>query len=828
MKQDEGTKKTISKKILRIALRILAIFVALYLLAMTGISIYVSSSKDKLLGLINSKMNNAVLGDLKVGNTEITVWRSFPDIGIRLENISLKDSLYHKPFLQAEDITIKTGLLDLIGNKLKISSVDVENAFIHSFTTEDGYSNAYVIQPKVTTKKQNKKAVVFGKLNLNNVSVILENAIKQKRFAGMIKDGKIGMRLSGTNYHISFDEDILLQGLGFNLPKGYWLENQRIEAKWKLEFETTNKVLTISETKVKIQGQPFTIKGKFEMGEKSQFHLEASTKGINYDSALNILKPNTRNKLSKVNLSGPVDADVILNGVLNKRGDPFVKVNFQTTQNNINTPVLNLSDCKFTGEYFNQVNTEIAPNDSNSRITITGFTSSWGEIQMDAPKIIISNLIKPIIEFQFSTQCTLPQLDNALGSETFGFTKGNAKLSFAYNGPLIPDPSLLNRVNASIAIEDGTIFYAPRNITFSACSGDINIADNMLSVNNLQCNVNTTHFIVNVKGQDINSYAGNGDSKATISCDVESPAINLNDFKSFFAKKGQVKAKKKKAGIGTVLNSLDNTLEKSNLAVTLKSQQVTLNQFLANNVNASLLFGSNGWSIKQASLQHADGSFSISGIMRPVGNNYHETNLQASLNHINVKKLFHAFDNFGQKSITAANLQGVMDAKANISIGISNAGTLINKSMDGKIFFSLKNAALYNFKPLLNIQKYAFKNRDLNNVQFAELKDTFEIRKGEIYIKRMPVQSSALTMYVEGVYSTEGNTDLLIQIPVSSLANTPDNNDFKKIDKDKLAHPGTSINLRARDGDDGQIKISLDLFNKYKKEKQKKEKEKQQ
>lgn len=828
MEQDTSINKPISKKILRIALRVLAVFVCLYLLAMTAVSIYVASSKDKLLGLLNTNMNDAVLGDLKVGKTDITVWSSFPDIGIRLEDVSIKDSVYHQPFLQAGEITVKAGLFGLMGNKLKIASVKIEDAQVHSFIDSNGYSNAYVIKPKNKSKKQNKKTVLFSKLYFNNVSVVLENAIKQKRFAGKINDGKMEMRLSGSKYHISFDENILLQGLGFNLPKGYWLENQEINAKWKLEFDTTGKVLTIKETKVKIQEQPFTIKGKFELGEKSLFHLEATTKDINYASALAILKPNTRNKLNKINLSGPVDADVTLDGVLNKRGDPSVKINFQTAKNNINTPVMNLNECNFKGEYFNHVNTEIAPSDSNSSVTITGFTSSWDEIQIKAPKIIISNLIKPNIEFQFSTQCTLPQLDNALGSETFGFTKGNAKLFFAYNGPLIPDPSLLNRANAKIEIEDGTIFYAPRNITFSSCNGAISIAENSISVNNFQCNVNTTHFTVNVNGQEINNITGNGSGKTTINCDVESPAIDLNDFKSFFAKKGQVKAKNKKGGIGTAINSLDNTLANGDLSVTLKSQQVSLNNFLAKNVSASLLFGNNGWSIRQASLQHADGSFNISGNMHPAGNNYHETNLQATLSHINVKKLLHAFDNFGQKSITSANLEGIMDAKANITVGISNAGALINKSLDGKVFFSLKDAALNNFKPLLKIQKYAFKNRDLNNVQFAELKDTFEIKKGDIYIKRMPVQSSALTMYIEGVYSTEGNTDILIQVPVSSLTNNPDNSNFKKIDKNKLAHPGTSINLRARDGDDGQIKISLDLFNNYKKEQKRKEKEKQQ
>ncbi len=90
----------------------------------------------------------------------------------------------------------------------------------------------------------------------------------------------------------------------------------------------------------------------------------------------------------------------------------------------------------------------------------------------------------------------------------------------------------------------------------------------------------------------------------------------------------------------------------------------------------------------------------------------------------------------------------------------------------------------------------------------------------------MPVQSSAITMYIEGVYSTANRTDILIQVPMSSLTNKPGDKDFKKIDRAKMDDPGRSINLRARDGDDGQVKISLDLFNKYKKEKRRKQREK--
>ncbi|HEY2726179.1 MAG TPA: hypothetical protein VGI61_03325, partial [Parafilimonas sp.] len=93
-----------------------------------------------------------------------------------------------------------------------------------------------------------------------------------------------------------------------------------------------------------------------------------------------------------------------------------------------------------------------------------------------------------------------------------------------------------------------------------------------------------------------------------------------------------------------------------------------------------------------------------------------------------------------------------------------------------------------------------------------------DIQNGDLYIQRMPIQSSALTMYIEGIYSFADRTDISIQVPLSTLVSKPD--DFKKIDPAKADRPGPSIYLRAKDKG-GQVKIGLDVLrklrgNKYK------------
>jgi hypothetical protein len=804
--------KSFSKKTWRRILRIAIVIAGIYLLFMIGLSIYISSSKERLLTFLSERMKETIIGELKIDKADITVWQTFPKIGIKLTNVTISDSFYHRPFLNAKQIIGKVGLLDVLGMKVKVSSIEINDAVIHTFTEKNGYTNSYVLKPQNKPKRKGKKPVVISNLELNNVIAISENAIKQKRFEIRIREADADINLNAGKYFIDLDEDIFVRGLGFNLPKGYWLENQRIQAEWKLQFDTAGSILSFNDTKVKIQEQPFIMKGAFYMNAPAtHFRIEASTKNISYANAMALLKPTTSAKIKKINFSKGLNVKLVLDGPLAYKTIPLVKVDFSTADNNLTTPVINFNNCSFTGNFINQVNSALPRTDDNSRVTINSFVSKWGDIELKAQHIAVTNLLHPILQFEFYSQCTLPQLDEQLSSSTLRFINGNAKLYLAYNGALIADASLLDQLNAKIRINNGKIVYIPRNLTFSECNGNISLTGNNLLVDSFQCNLNTNHFIVNITGKNLNRISSKEPGKADINCNVYSPAIDLADFKVLFSQKNKVVAKTQKGGLAKTANSIDNAVESGNLFFNMRAGKITLQNFQATNVTANILFQEDDWQIQKAFLQHADGTFNLTAKVHQVSDALHQLSAQMNLQHINVKKLFYGFNNFSQTTLTSGNINGTMDSKTNITGNINSSGKLVLSTLNGQMYFSLKNAALINFEPFLNMQKYVFKKRDLKNVQFAELKDTFDIRNGDIYIHRMPIQSSALTMYIEGLYSFGDRTDISIQVPLTTLVNKPDN--YKKVSKAKNDRPGPSIYLRAKDKN-GQVKIGLDLFRK--------------
>jgi hypothetical protein len=108
-----------------------------------------------------------------------------------------------------------------------------------------------------------------------------------------------------------------------------------------------------------------------------------------------------------------------------------------------------------------------------------------------------------------------------------------------------------------------------------------------------------------------------------------------------------------------------------------------------------------------------------------------------------------------------------------------------------------------------------FKNRDFSNIRFAEIKDKLHFSKGSIQIERMEINSTVLSLYVNGVYGLTGKTDISIQVPLSNLKKR--NKDFKAENYGGESRGGMSVFLRAKTDDDGTIKIKYDPFKRFRK-----------
>ena len=292
--------------------------------------------------------------------------------------------------------------------------------------------------------------------------------------------------------------------------------------------------------------------------------------------------------------------------------------------------------------------------------------------------------------------------------------------------------------------------------------------------------------------------------KIVLNWEVKSPQLHLGEFLGFLNARPNV-IQVKSRGKGTFGKDLNNVFNKSKVNLNLAVDKIYYKKFLATDATAQLFVSEQGIEIKNTRVKHANGSINVTGNLYQTGNAT-KFAIDAVVANANVKSLFYGFDNFGLQSITYKNITGSLFSKVKLNGRISNRGVLMPNSLSGLIAFNLKNGALLNFQPLINVGKFAFPLRDLNNITFSDLGGALDVRGEKINIRPMKISSSVLNLDVAGIYAMNKGTNITMDVP---LRNPKKDLGSSRQEQVENRMSGIVLHLVAVDGEDGKIKIKL-------------------
>ena len=136
-------------------------------------------------------------------------------------------------------------------------------------------------------------------------------------------------------------------------------------------------------------------------------------------------------------------------------------------------------------------------------------------------------------------------------------------------------------------------------------------------------------------------------------------------------------------------------------------------------------------------------------------------------------------------------------------------------TLKGDVDFKIRDGKIQDFEPLQKMSNFLFKKRDFTDVQFAEIRSHFRLTGQTLDISRMEIESSVLTLFLEGRYSLADSTDMSIQVPLSNLKKRDKTYEPENVGVD--AKVGPSVFLRVSKGKDGKMGINYVPFKKFKK-----------
>lgn len=725
---------------------------------------------------------------------------------------------HHYPFLQAEKVFAKLSILQMMKKESPVKGLRIQNGKIYLYTDTAGYTNTYLLHPKkdpgaATTSGKSKNSI--KSIDFDNVRLTVDDRKENKfhdfairSFEMQLDDDDSSMLVFNTK------TDILIHSLAFNKNAGSFVQEKTFTGKFDLQYHTKTNQLSFDSIDIKISGHPFNLSGRFDLqGPGPQFNLRAHTKQIGYEFAKAILTKKIATAMSIVQVEKKIDADVSLGGPLNA-GDPVLNVTWNIKNSHLGTPFFDFDDASLDGFYTNEVTPGLPRRDPNSKIVINRFSASWHGLPVTSSQIEILNLYEPTLICDLQSSFPLPRLNTLIGSDNIVLESGDGSLNLTYKGPIVRNNNTNSFINGQLTFKNGTILYAPRDVYMKNVNGDMAFRNSDVFIENLDCDVLDNKFRMEGAARNLLTLVNTDPNKVNIDWKIYSPALNLNSFLYLLKPRKKIIRKKTgKSGLENISTRIDAILDRGRINVSLQTPRMNYKKLQAKNVLADVTLLQDRYLLNNVSMEQAGGKVNLSGSLVTEKVNYHTAEIAAAFNNVNVSQVFSEFNNFGQDGINAKNITGQLTAKVNAQLALNDDGNAYPNSIKSIVDFSLKNGSLVDFDPVKKLQNLLFKNRDFENIKFAELKNRLEISNQEVKINRMEIQSNVLSLFVEGVYSMKGNTDMSIQLPLSNLKKRKADYKPENIGTDKRG--GASIYLRGRPGKDGNIQFKPDLFKKF-------------
>lgn len=802
------------RKWLRIILITGGILIALLVLLFLGMTWYIHANKDNFLKQITAQLNDRLSGNIRIGDMEPSLLKSFPNVSIALKKVVLEDSLFqqhHHPLLDVNDIFVRVNTLSLLRKHVDVNEISLQDGTIFLYTDTTGYSNTYVLQRKSAPEKKSKgsKDANISKLTLKNISFIIDNRQKFKLFHLDIHqlDGK--MDATDTSIQFTMISDILSKSFAFNTTKGSYLKDKKLQLNLSVIFNKRTKILQIPQQEIRIDDHPVLITGQFGFGEKPPpFRLKINANQVLLHDAASWLSPNISTKLSSITLTKPLDAEANLDGHMKYRDTPKVLITWKTTNNVLVSTMGEWTNCNFTGRFNNEVLPGQGHNDENSAVNIFGLSATLAGVPLKADTIRVVNLKQPLLRGHFRSDFPLTNLNSGPDESPILFKEGSANADLYYTGPVLASDNTPSSLEGVVQVKQGAFTYLPRNLSFHDASASLRFTGQDLLLENIRIQTQKSNLQMDGMVKNLLNLYFTTPEKIELTWNIRSQLVDLNEFKSFLSPRRKVKASRsqQKAKMSRVNRQLDVVLASSNVIMQVQLDKVTYQRFNAQNVKASLQLTNTDILLKQIALQHAGGNMQMTGTLHQQGNN-NNFNMNATVNNVHISQLFYAFDNFGMSSLKSDNLKGNVSAKVNLKGNVLDNGSLAKNSLYGTINFNLKNGALVNFGPLTDIGLFAFRKRHLDSITIENLSNTFQVQGNKILIPPMRIASSAINIDVNGVYGIDGGTNINLDIPLRNPAK--DSAITDKEEKRKRSRKGIVLHLRAVSEKDGKVKIKL-------------------
>jgi len=463
------------------------------------------------------------------------------------------------------------------------------------------------------------------------------------------------------------------------------------------------------------------------------------------------------------------------------------------------------------------LSTNTASDKAIRSVTMDQFNANLWETTLLNGKLKIPDLSDPELLADLHVRIPVEELGRIITSRWLRFEDGFAELDFRYQTKLRDTLDAINYLldadmDGSLTLTSAEIDYTAREFMFNNINGTIDFNEEVLSTRGTDFVLNNNPAQVSGSCFDYLDFFILPDRKIKFELELDIPVF---DFDYFLTPK-DLGLSSDTSSVESGSDKFEKLLNSGTMELTTRIQQLIYRRFQPRDVVGKIQLSANRVGLEKLKMSLAEGTFAINGEISEIANHAPKANVEASFTGNNISTVFSNFENFGQKDMTAENIEGYFSADINFQSNLNDDYKVLPSSIRGGMDLSIYKGSLIDLPAFKDLTGILFKNRRMDNIGFDTINTTTHLKGSDLLVDYFYIHATSMDFGVEGRYSFgDGDrTYMIFQVPTGNI--------FRRyIPKDELSEKGSKrkgfpILIEAKEKKD-KLKFKVRLFKKRRK-----------
>lgn len=736
--------------------RIVLGLVALIALLFSGLVIAVTVYEDEIVTYALQTVQGNLKTKSSIREADLTLWNNFPSVSIRFKDVYVEENAKaHDTLLFAKELYLSFDIVDLFSGKYNIDEVEAKDASFNMRINKKGEVNWDVWKPDTASTSDEKFKIHLENIVGENVSYLYEDE-QEKTFVDVkLKE----LQAEGNFTEKQFVLDIETQARMNVLYAGEteMLRKRDIALESEMLVNLDENKFTIQTAELKLENVPLNLTGSLDYGDHPSIDLHVAETELDLKEGIQLLPNAMQVQLEPYAPSGEVIFNFDMSGQFENLA---ISSKFSVKDGElveINSGV-DLHSILLDANYILK--------DGTDSLTISNFQSVLGNGSLSGNGSI-RNLNDPILNLAVNAQTNLNDVKGFFGWDSLAVCDGQVSVQSTIQGKIAFqeadstfDWSQLH-LNGRAQVTDGSFQWATSNGLFKNINGVFLLNGSDARVEQLNFNLNDNNCSFAGDFYSVIPFFTTDNAVLSINAQLYSDRLNLEKLLT---------------AAGESNSELQLALP-STINLNLKTQidQFQFKSFYASGIRGNIHYENSRLNVSSLNMNVASGNLAADFNLFPTSNGTFAVNCTGALNSIDIQQAFGLFDNFGQSYLTQQNIKGKATVLVDFNTQLNPDLTVNANSIKSDLQVNIENGELNDVESFQYLITYIKGNKwiaplvkeddfaeKLRHIKFSTLQNSIHIENSIITFPLMDIESSAMSITMEGTHSFDNVLDYRI------------------------------------------------------------------